>query len=449
MNKQFYIAIIYLISEFIMEAPAFILLRIKRRYNRLLSYIAVVLLMFGVFGIPRILGGSPSLFIAVGTCSTIFLYCFLLFDEPLWKRLLFPLLLNILTFIADMASAALMMLFMGGGINDAYLQNQHFLAGIVYFNMIFLVVDILWILLWRAFIDKKKTTYIFPYLIFSLYQLILLSMFLIISQNYSEDMMWTGVLFMLSSLLINLLIYYFFRQMEKKSLAEARLSSMHSEMKAVREYRLTENQNVKRLEALREDFLYQIHKAAEAINAETQNKLITEALMQSEVILEKAKQRFYSPTPVLNALFTIKDTYAQELGISLSISCLHNAEINIHDVDLCSVIGNLLDNAIEACTPSGCSVKTIQATVTQRANYIIIQIENSIGTDFTMPSPNRKTTKTNPVGHGIGLKLVEQICAKYNGSFTLERLSDSLVCATAILKEDKSEERTKHENSFM
>lgn len=448
MNKQLYIGIVYLISEFIMEAPAFILLRVKRGYNQLLSYIVVVLLIFGLFGIPRALGASPSLFTTVGSCTSIFLYCFFLFDEPLWKRLLFPLLLNIAIYASDVLTLALNTFFIGGSVNDTYSQNQNFLAGIIYFNMIFFVVVILWILLWRTLVDKKKTSYIFPYLIFSLYQLILLSMFLVISQNYSKDMMWTGFLFMLSSLLINFLIFYFFRQMEQKSNAEARLSSMHSEMQAVREYRLTENQNIKKLEALRENFLHQIHSAAQVIQANPQDRLLTETLLQSEIILENAKQQFYSPIPVLNALFTIKANYAQALGITLSIHCQHNAEITIHDVDLCSVVGNLLDNAIEACTPSSCAIKTIHAAVTQRANYVIIRVENTIGSDFSMPSQHQKTTKSNTVNHGIGLKLVAQICSKYNGSFTLEQLSDSLVCATAILKEAK-EGKFEHENSIM
>lgn len=104
-----------------------------------------------------------------------------------------------------------------------------------------------------------------------------------------------------------------------------------------------------------------------------------------------------------------------------------------------------MDNAIEACSRFDDASKTICASVIQKANYLIIEVENTVGGDFTPPSSKHRTSKSDKRNHGIGLRLVKQICSQYNGSFDLRQLTENTVCATAILDEGKNE----HENCTM
>ena len=446
MSRQLYIGIVFLINNLITFSPSFIILKTKRKYNTRISLAAVILWDVIFFTVPRILGYCPS------TPQTVllgimppFLWHYILFDEPLWKRLFVPSFSLALTYGIDRLCVYYVFLIIGGGYEDIIQQNEYFLAATALYNMLFLVADILWILLWQRIVDKKKNNYMLLYLIISFYQLLLLSMFLAIRKNASEHIMWISLAFLIASLLLDILMYYFFRHIERMAQTKARLSSLHLEKETVRECQIIEQQNIQKLETLHDDFVSELQKIRCMIQADPQNFSVPKTSLHSKAIFEKAKQEFYSPTPVLNALFTVKAHYARQLGIDVTIRCLHNANLMIDDIDLCSVTGNLMDNAIEACSRFDDASKTICASVIQKANYLIIEVENTVGGDFTPPSSKHRTSKSDKRNHGIGLRLVKQICSQYNGSFDLRQLTENTVCATAILDEGKNE----HENCTM
>lgn len=446
MSRQLYIGIVFLINSFITHCPSFIILKTRQKYNRIISLSAVTLWDFILFSIPRIFGVIPSI-----TKSALlgfglpFLWHLILFDAPLWKRLLVPIINLTITLGIDCLCMEYIFLIIGGGYHDIQQQNEYFIAVTALYNMLLLVADILWVLIWQRIVDKKKNNYMILYLIVSLYQLILLSLFLTIRKNISAHVMWISLAFLLACFFIDILMYYFFRHIEKLAHTKAQILFLQLEQEAIREYQSAEKQNVLKLKTLRSEFVQQLHKALRVLQTQPQSGSVSEILPQSKGVLDKARQEFYSPSPVLNALFTIKSHRAQELGIDITVNCFHNASLNIDDIDLCSVTGNLIDNAIEACSQSNTQPKTVHASITQKANYLIIKVENTVSSDFTMPSSNRRTTKDDMHNHGIGLGLVKQICAQYRGSFSLLPLSKNTVCATAIL----NERTMKNDNSIM
>ena len=81
------------------------------------------------------------------------------------------------------------------------------------------------------------------------------------------------------------------------------------------------------------------------------------------------------------------------------------------------ILGNLLDNAIEA----GEKVANpyIKLAVTQRNNSITIMIENR--TSEETKGGIGKTTKKDKKNHGMGLQSVERLVKKYGGELKLER----------------------------
>ena len=51
-------------------------------------------------------------------------------------------------------------LIIGGGYHDIQQQNEYFIAVTALYNMLLLVADILWVLIWQRIVDKKKNKYI-------------------------------------------------------------------------------------------------------------------------------------------------------------------------------------------------------------------------------------------------------------------------------------------------
>ena len=84
----------------------------------------------------------------------------------------------------------------------------------------------------------------------------------------------------------------------------------------------------------------------------------------------------------------------------------------------CSLLGNLLDNAIDACKRIEQNDKWILLQIEIQKNFLFIKISNSIDEMPVMKKGIPVSTKQNKKRHGYGLKSVERIVNKYNGVIT-------------------------------
>ena len=85
------------------------------------------------------------------------------------------------------------------------------------------------------------------------------------------------------------------------------------------------------------------------------------------------------------------------------------------DFDLCIIFGNLLDNAIEACSKMNNIPKEIFIKVRMQHDIIYIYVKN---TSYKYPKKidgKFITSKKNKEYHGIGIESVRKSVEKYNG----------------------------------
>lgn len=102
---------------------------------------------------------------------------------------------------------------------------------------------------------------------------------------------------------------------------------------------------------------------------------------------------------------------------------IEKERICIERYDLCVALGNLLDNAVEACKKvSNPDDRIISISIVTGDSSMVIHIENSaekmMGSDF-------KTDKKDKLLHGYGISNVKAISEKYGGVFTIERRESS------------------------
>jgi sensor histidine kinase YesM len=90
----------------------------------------------------------------------------------------------------------------------------------------------------------------------------------------------------------------------------------------------------------------------------------------------------------------------------------------IDDFDLVTILGNLLDNAIEAAEKS--AQKSISIETDCRNNYSIIIVSNSCDSAPKSRGDKLLTTKTDSSVHGIGVKNVAKAVKKYDGDLSWE-----------------------------
>lgn len=115
-------------------------------------------------------------------------------------------------------------------------------------------------------------------------------------------------------------------------------------------------------------------------------------------------------------LINSKAAAAEADGIRFHVQVEFPRRTNIRSVDLCAILGNLLDNAIEAARqvpdPSG---RTVALTIRRIHQMLVIKVENSFSAVPVQKNGELKTTKTEGGLHGWGLKSAQTAAEKYDG----------------------------------
>lgn len=136
---------------------------------------------------------------------------------------------------------------------------------------------------------------------------------------------------------------------------------------------------------------------------------------------------------VLDTLLTQKKIYCLDHDIDFSMKANGKALSNLAVRDICTIVGNLLDNAIEyASGLEDIEQRHIQGEIYEKGAFLMIRIENYyLGAPVT-EAHLPKTTKGDKTRHGYGLKSVRYIAEKYDGSMTIRTENNWFVVRVLI-----------------
>jgi two-component system CitB family sensor kinase len=130
--------------------------------------------------------------------------------------------------------------------------------------------------------------------------------------------------------------------------------------------------------------------------------------------------------PAVAALVIAKSSVAAEAGVRLDLSpgSALPALATPTSADLTTIIGNLVDNAVDACKGGPAPVVEVELTVVDAA--IVLEVrDNGPGVPADMVDSvfvrGTSTKPDVPGGRGIGLPLVRLICTQRGGSVTVDR----------------------------
>lgn len=143
----------------------------------------------------------------------------------------------------------------------------------------------------------------------------------------------------------------------------------------------------------------------------------------------------------LNAILNSKLSYAKSKEIDVFCSIENNIS-GIEDIDLCNLIGNLLDNAIfasEKCEPES---RMVEIKISSAGSKLVMIVKNNIKDSVLKENPELKSTKTDSAEHGFGIKTIKYIAAKYNGKFDYYEEDLTFVSRVELHKE-KTEQITR------
>ena len=141
--------------------------------------------------------------------------------------------------------------------------------------------------------------------------------------------------------------------------------------------------------------------------------------MENEIKQYEAQNK--TGNKVLDTVLTTKSLYCTKHGITFT--CVADGTLlEFMDVmDICSIFGNALDNAIE------CELKIpekekrlIHVTVSKQKNFLILRFENYYEEELKYKEGSLVTTKKEKEYHGYGLKSIRYTVNKYDGAVTID-----------------------------
>ena len=114
----------------------------------------------------------------------------------------------------------------------------------------------------------------------------------------------------------------------------------------------------------------------------------------------------------VDAILSAKIAQARAEGIAVTVQANLPRELTLSDLELSIVIGNLLDNAIEACRKAE-GEKFLRLTLRIKGNMLYFYLLNSAGKKQEKIGSLFKTGKSG--AHGFGLHRAEAIVRQHGG----------------------------------
>ena len=127
-----------------------------------------------------------------------------------------------------------------------------------------------------------------------------------------------------------------------------------------------------------------------------------------------------------DAILNSKLSLAAEKEINVKAEAKIPVSLTISEVDLCIVISNLLDNAIEACMELPPDKRLIRIYMEMKGNYLYLALTNTAG-----GKKKRGFGTTKGEGHGLGIARVDAVIKKCGGYIT--RASEDEAFSTEVL----------------
>lgn len=165
------------------------------------------------------------------------------------------------------------------------------------------------------------------------------------------------------------------------------------------------------------------------LERQTSSKEASQMLETLQQEVEMYENYAHTGNDILDIILKEKTELARKKQIDFSITADLDGINFIEPLDISTIFGNSLDNAIEASEKLPEGQGAILVKVVRVQNFLSILIENNCGEDSH--SGGRRTTKKDDFLHGFGISNMKNAVAKYkgqlitkceNGKFTLKIL---------------------------
>ncbi|MCL2801082.1 MAG: GHKL domain-containing protein [Treponema sp.] len=169
------------------------------------------------------------------------------------------------------------------------------------------------------------------------------------------------------------------------------------------------------LRIMRHDYKYHLNTISELLNSGNKSD-IESYLADIQNQLSEKVLYFYCSNTVINALLVSYSERCIKQNTKYSVNISMPQTITVPNYEMCIILGNLLENALNACQ----NIETnrfIELAIKTQGEHLAVMVKNSFNgivteTEGSLISPKK--------GGGFGLRSVKAVSSRYNGELIIE-----------------------------
>ena len=145
--------------------------------------------------------------------------------------------------------------------------------------------------------------------------------------------------------------------------------------------------------------------------AKEQNE-VSEEIYKIMKELDQSDKKIFTSNVVINTIMNHKISQAKQLEIKTDVNIKVSKAVSLNYKDAGILLGNILDNAMEACEKIRKEKRWIKIDMFHQKNTLFIKVCNSKTKE---PVNINKSSKRDVHNHGIGVSSIKSIVNKYDG----------------------------------
>lgn len=229
-------------------------------------------------------------------------------------------------------------------------------------------------------------------------------------------------------LLVAILVFHLSRQYEK----EAELARLKTEQA---ELIKTDYQNLNQIYTANAKLYHDLHNHLGIMHGYLTQNSVKDALTYLEDLrapIQEIVQTVWTGDEALDYLLNSKLSLMQKKQIMVKTNIEFPRNTNIRSATLTTIVGNLLDNAIEAAQKCKSEHRFINLTIRRINNILIIKVENGFEEQPVLKAGVMESLKEDKQLHGWGIKSARTAAESYDGSLETS-FANNVFCAVATL----------------
>lgn len=386
----------------------------KRKFSRELFWLIYVVWQF-MISKENILPAYINVLISI-TC--VILICVTSYQGNIWQKIVFSVLINAIWMLIELLIGYIFLL---SGLKIYYSTSQY--LGSILSKAVTLLLIILLKMFFKNenIINLSKKSNIVLLLIpvgsmFVVYNIFVLSLY-VENRGHLKESLTSSFLV----LLINIIMFTLYVRLSKEKEIQRRNTVYEKQLELCKQHMAEKEAIMMEFRNARHDMKQHYIVLMDLINKnknEQAQKYLSELIEKS--IINKVGI-CHTDNIVVDSLVNAKYAMALKQKIKFKIDIHIPIQLPFENADISVLLGNILDNAIEASLLIPVEMRKIEFYMKSETNILIITAINAFSGKINKNKNGQIVTmKEIPENHGIGLESIRKVANKYKGSVVIE-----------------------------